>query len=66
MKNSKFVEIIELESNHIFVVGTVGKGKTNEFLEQLQCEHQNDIPKPLLGEKVIPSDSLNLNVVCGD
>ena len=62
MKNKKFVEVIDIDPNHIFVMKTVGKGKTNEMLKQLLNEEEvSTFPDPLIGDRVIPDELLHLN-----
>lgn len=59
MKDKKFVEVVDISSNHTIVVGTVGKGKRSEIFKQLLREKENnEIPEPLIGDRVIPADEL--------
>lgn len=58
MKHKKFVEVIDISPNHTFVVGTVGKGETNEHLKQLLHEEVSTLPEPLIGDRIIPADKL--------
>ncbi|MEX4553938.1 hypothetical protein MY834_04375 [Haemophilus influenzae] len=63
MKDKKFVEVVDISSNHTIVVGTVGKGKRSEIFKRLLREKEdNKIPEPLIGDRVIPADeSLHSN-----
>ena len=41
MKDKKFVEVVDISSNHTFVVGSVGKGKRSDIFKQLLREKEN-------------------------
>ena len=59
MKDKKFVEVVDISSNHTIVVGTVGKGKRSDMFKQLLREEENnEIPEPLIGDRVISTDEL--------
>ena len=59
MKDKKFVEVVDISSNHTIVVGSVGKGKRSEIFKQLLREEENnEIPEPLIGDRVISTDEL--------
>lgn len=59
MKDKKFVEVVDISSNHTIVVGMVGKGKRSDIFKQLLREKDNnEIPEPLIGDRVISTDEL--------
>ena len=59
MKDKKFVEVVDISSNHTIVVGSVGKGKRSEIFKQLLREKENnEMLEPLIGDRVIPADEL--------
>ena len=59
MKDKKFVEVVDISSNHTIVVGAVGKGKRSDIFKQLLREKENnEIPEPLIGDRVISTDEL--------
>lgn len=59
MKDKKFFEVVDISSNHTIVVGAVGKGKRSGIFKQLLREEENnEIPEPLIGDRVISADEL--------
>ncbi|OOF70554.1 hypothetical protein [Rodentibacter caecimuris] len=60
MKDKNFSEVIDISPNHTLVVGTIRKGKTTDIFKQLLDEKEDDeIPKPIIGDRVIPYSSFH-------
>lgn len=59
----KFAEVLDISPNHLFIIGTVSFGKRNEFFKQLldTLNERNDIPEPLIGNRLALHSSLHQN-----
>ena len=57
MKDKKFVEVVDISSNHTIVVGSVGK-RSEIFKQLLREKENNEMLEPLIGDRVIPADEL--------